>query len=290
MKQKNIALLLFLGILSSFLMADDISAVWLEKQARWKETTYQFQRHAKLSNNKGYYQFSIVQTVPTDKSPARASYLISEPSIWAGFSGLLEALSFKVNGIDLKNIDFEPENFTEFKEEGLAGCSVKLDVDGTLLQLDWYMKDASPLLYGRIRHLDGEIQSLCMELSCGPSSYHFKPKGGVIFSGKYAREVVTPANSYKTSTKRQQLKPEDNWLVYFDESIPQDRRYVGACLFCLEMPKTSKVELLLRDNWVAYTYVFLKPDFKEFEFSLWESVTPHEQESVQGYAKTYWGK
>ena len=153
---------------------------------------------------------------------------------------------------------------------------MELDFDGTLFRLDWYMTDSSPLLFGKLTHISGEIKSCKIKIDAGPNGFLLEPNGKLIFeSGQYQRRAQTATRLLEGRGSSFVLTPAERWIVFFDTLKGTGKRTkAGPCLVGWTPESLKMVETRIPNKWSISLFFTLKPDFNTFEFALWQTANP----------------
>lgn len=244
----------------------------VQKATVYKQERYSVRRSAAINNPLNNYMFTLLQTKPMDgKAPSTQLWLVAHHF---GFSPLINFLNITVNGYNNSVIIPREKNLTAWNENGKAGIDLKLNFDGAKVIIRLYMRENSPVLWGKIMPAKDSIvpiKSIKLHFSAVVSILA-KVNKRIAWNKVYDRVAITPARTLKQQNKLQKLTPADTCLVL------QDNKYDGSgpgkgqgpVMIILDHKAVKTANLEMRNSWTTRLYIELKPDFKEFDFGLWQ--------------------
>ncbi|MBE6372859.1 MAG: hypothetical protein E7055_12410 [Lentisphaerae bacterium] len=238
----------------------------------YRPQSYSFAQAATIYNAQNKYRFIIVQSKPSGEKPPRMQFWLSAGPF--GFCNLVNFLHLTVNGISCARITPRIEDFVPWKEGDLAGCEAKFNFDGAKVILRFWMRPDSPVLWGSIRPAPDrleEIKSAQVSFTAIVSHLAMKNKK-VLWDKVYEREAVTPARTLEQRQKIWELTPEDTYLVLQDKKFDGSAagKGQGPVMILLDHGSIKQAKLILRNSWTTSLSIALKPDFKNYEFGLWQ--------------------
>ena len=245
------------------------------KTSVYQPQKYALSQRADIYNSKNKYGFIILQSKPAGGNPPRTQFWMAAAQ--TGFCPLVNFLKITVNDIPNSVIDPKIDDFIAWKDQNLAGCEAKFNFDGVKLILRFCMRPDSPVLWGSLRPAPDSMEKIRkIELNfCALVSKLAMKNKKVLWSGVYDREAVTPVRTLTQRQKVWELTPQDTWIVLQDRKFDgsSEGKGTGPVMILLDHAGIAKAELALRNKWTTSLSVVLKPDFKEFEFGLWQQET-----------------
>ena len=238
----------------------------------YKPERYSLRQAATLTNPQNTYKFTVLQSKAGNNQPQRTQFWLAADKF--GFSALVNFITLTVNGINNKDISPKNDDLSVWKKNGQAGMDMKMNFDGTKLILRLYMRDDSPVLWGKIIPAKDSVEpleSIKIRFSA-IISILAKVNKKIAWSKVYDRVAITPARTLQQQQKAWQLTPADTYLVL------QDNKYDGSAadkgqgpiMIILDHSAIKDAKLELRNEWTTALDLELKPDFKEFDFGLWQ--------------------
>ena len=252
----------------------------------------QFVRIRNRANN---YLFHIIQRKAGQNTPSMLQIMLREPTLWFSYSAPLENfLYITVNGIrhdrlELNNIPLE---VWKDKESGNAGVTMKMNFDGAKILLRFYMRPNSPVLWGKILPAPDsaeKIETIKVMFQAVPALV----VGGQYLEGIYHRQAISPVQTYGMKNELQALSPDDVFFIFQDEEFQPGnygkyKREIpipGPCYLTYGVAEVAKGTLDMRNSYLVIVNLDLEPDFKEFNFGIWESAQQYMNADFMAYFK-----
>ena len=274
----------FLLLMLPAVMSAAPFAQW--RQPSGSDPSIKMRMEAIMNAAQGNYVLRLTQKFATVNTPEYIEFHMTEPGAYGNFTALVRFFDMTVNAIPLRLIDLNKEDLTAQNGQ----CSMKLDFDGTIFRLDWYMNDASPLLFGKLTHISGEIRSCRIQIDAAPNGLLLDEKGKLISNtAEYQRRAQTPLRSLETQAELYPLNLNEDWVVLSDTLKGKGKRTkAGPCLVAWTPQSLKKATLHLQNSWQSSLFFDLKQDFKTFHFALWQTASPaYSIEKAVGIAKEF---
>lgn len=234
--------------------------------------------NAGISNSENIYSISLSNKRAHGKDGRRFRMALGngrQNGLQSGFSALVENVSISVNGIPAKVLQLKKETLRKWLgTDGAEGMEFKLNFDGSLVDVRFWMRPGSPVLFGEVTKSGGGrqltpitnavvgVKAIPSYLDCG--------KGRKTRFSRYARQVQTASRLLELPPGRsEKIHPDD---LYF---ILQDGEYDGSaegkgCGPSATWPLApTSGRIILNDSWT--TSVEYTPDLsRPFRFALLE--------------------
>lgn len=188
-------------------------------------------------------------------------------------------LDMNINGIDLQDVYIEPEKIRVWndKKTGRSGADIPINFDGTIMNLKWYMRPDSGVLFLTLEVDKNSITPFAkgrVDVYSCPSGLHLTRKGSVWNMNKYKRMAVTPARTCTQATRKVKLQKEDTYLILMDATLPGkgDEKWVrrdhGPGVFIPDVEKTK--ETLLTFGIYTNIKMTLGAEFRNMTLGFWQ--------------------
>ena len=239
----------------------------------YRPERYSIRQGATINNPQNSYRFTLIQTKPDNNNGPRTQFWLAAEHF--GFCALTNFLNMTVNGYNNSEISPKASDLTAWQEKDKAGMDLKLNFDGTRLTLRLYMRDDSPVLWGKIiadkKSSIEPIKTIRVRFSA-IISILAKVNKKVAFWNVYERMAITPARTLTQQKKAWQLTPADTYLVLQDNKFDGsgEGKGQGPVMMILDYKAVKNAKLELDNRWTTCVDLELKPDFTEFEFGLWQ--------------------
>lgn len=218
-----------------------------------------------ISNSHHSYLLSMGASRNTN-GKAAPQFMINNPGKQAvprGIGGLV------VNGISYRNINYNRGDMKlwEDKAAGLAGCEGTLNFDGAKVNLRFYMRKDSPMMFVRLTPSKDSVEPI-KRISFEQYVCPYLTRDAKIRwdEKSYKRVAVTQKRTLNTPTgygKSHLLTPEETEIKLFDSEYGKNPGYITFV----------RDENVLKASVALASYqtvaVQLKPDFKEFTMAYW---------------------
>ena len=210
---------------SSALAADGVFATLSMRDSPDAATL--FSVRASLSNSENVYGFGFSNKRAHGKE-GRLFKMTVANGLQNGFSGLISAFWLSVNGIDCQRLQLKRENVRKWTgERGEGGIEFSLNFDGALVDVRFWMRPDSPVLWGEVAKSTGgrqftPITNAVVKVTAIPS-YLECGKGRKTRFYKYARQVKTALRLLELlPNRREKIRPGDRYFIL------QDGEYDGT--------------------------------------------------------------
>ena len=232
---------------------------------------YHFAKQVKLFNRCGLYRLACFLR----PAPGRETELnLTLGGVGRGnFGGpIARFLELSVNGIPFERLDMAAEDWRVWNEGSRAGCDIALNFDGVRGVLTFYMRESSPVLWGRFALAEGS--SALPE----PTRIGFRAVPRGLIPGKFAkvyrRFAVTSARRIESKPDWQTLSPEDTCVVLSEGNLKLDQKpeYLGPCYLTADWTPIAEGRIRVSDCWIATVRFALKPGARAIDFGLWQSA------------------
>ncbi len=246
----------------------------------WGEDQLAFREQITLSNDHNYYAITIAQWKPKEKQEPQTQFWLFEPRMSGGFSRpVMDFVRLEVNGISEIKLQPKKEDIRTWQKEDLAGADLILNYDGAKVVMSWYLRSGSPVLWCTLKPAPDTLEpvkSIRLKISMVPSKLAKDAKGGVVWSGGYKRQALTPARLIEQSAEGILLTKSDSWLILQDEIFDGSDKDKGdgPCIIIPGYENAVSSVLDLRNSWINALNIQIQPDFKEFKFGLWQQKNP----------------
>ncbi|MBQ6247841.1 MAG: hypothetical protein IJK04_13305 [Kiritimatiellae bacterium] len=192
-----------------------------------------------------------------------------------GFSGLISAFGLKVNGIDAERLQLAAGRFGEWTtDDGGRGIKFTLNFDGAWVDIRFWMRPDSPVLFGEVAPSEGArqlsaITNAVVRITSIPSFLECGKGRKTRFFG-YARQVRTAARLLELPPNRTEpIVPGDGFFIMQDADYDgsDDSKGMGPSATWPLTPGGGRITL--NDSWT--TAVEYRPDLLHpFRFALLE--------------------
>ena len=281
MKLKHFAALT-LSLMAGTVFAQDAAPVRADvKQMHvYMPQSWAVRQGAVISNKLNAYEVILAMTKTNGKKPAETGI-----RIWAGdygFCPLTQSFQLEVNGIPLKKLNVKASDVQPWKEGKNTGLKIALNFDGCKMDVIFYMRPDSPVLWGVIRPSANtleDIKNAVMTFSCIPSTLARNAKKVPIWGGpEYGREIVTNARTYPASAKVYPLAKDDTSFIFrdtkFDGSAKDKSKGQGPVWLQIDQTSVIKGKIRSTNEWTNWIQLNLNPAMKEFKFGMWQQQMP----------------
>ncbi len=185
-------------------------------------------------------------------------------------------INITVNGIQNRVLYMPEENFSLFREKERAGCRMCLNFDGAAIQMEFFVRDGSPLLHCRvtpaekqlrpIRDIRINLDLLTSGLGIDSATKRFKP------DGIYEREARISGGGVLKMNPKWQLLPAGNCAVTVYD-LKWERNGSGPVFIGYDPALLTSAKLKINNNYMNNLEFELKKDFREFVFTLYKPRT-----------------
>ena len=197
-----------------------------------------------------------------------------------GFGSFSAFYRMKVNGIDHHWLDFSKKICEPWESGDKRGWKMTLNFDGAMVDLVFFMRPGSPLLYGSLvpnpRSLV-PITSCTVELSGIPSDIpeRMKPPREPHREIQTVTRTIRPPSDAKGIHTAFDVDASDRWFLLRDTGLDGSAadKGIGPCWVSAGFADVAKATASVgraRDIVLKFD---LKPDFRRFTFALWEDRT-----------------
>lgn len=236
---------------------------------------YSLSQGGTISNELSSTSVTLTQTKSNGKQAPNARFTFESGNF--GFCGLVNFCKFTVNGIKFENVSPKAEDLTVWNEGKNVGIELKMNFDGAKIVYRLYKRPDSPVTWCKVYPAKDSVEpveKISIDFACIPS--HLAKKDGKVVWGNqgiYNRTGVTAARTIPQSNAKVQITPEDKYLVFQDQNFDgsSEAKGWGPCMLILpDFKSVEKAEARINDDWTSAILVILKPDFKSFEFGIWQ--------------------
>ena len=244
----------------------------VQQSVVYRPERYSIRQGATINNPLNNYRFTLIQSKPENNKAPRTQFWLAADHF--GFCALINFLNITVNGYNNSEISPKASDLTAWNEKDKAGMDLKLNFDGAKLTLRLYMRNDSPVLWGKLiadKDTIEPIKTIRVRFSA-IISILAKVNKKVAFWNVYERMAITPVRTLTQQKKPWQLTPEDTYLVLQDNKFDGsgEGKGRGPVMIILDHKAVKNAKLELRNSWTTGLDLELKPDFREFEFGLWQ--------------------
>lgn len=205
-----------------------------------------------------------------------------------GFTGLSPFLGLVVNGIPETKILLDDRRFAPWEEGDRRGFEVRMNFDGAVLRLRFYMRPDSPVLWAALLPEPSSLEPIrrCeLVFTALPSKLVKDDAGKVLWSGEdvYRRSFQTNTRRLAPDQRATALTPAETWVVFQDDihdGAGPDRGD-GPCLLVLNHAGVAQAVAVPGNAWLSRVRVTLEPGFQAFHFGLFNPPVPIANQDFQ---------
>lgn len=247
------------------------------KGAVYRAQNYAFHKTIDITNQLAAYRISLSNTKAIGKVAPETRLVLSAGNY--GFCPLINFFKISINGIMMREISPNKEDFRIWQDGRLAGCEMTFNYDGAKVQLRLYLRPDSPVLWGGLQPAKNTLEpinKISCEICAIPSYLGKDEKKSTIFNnsnGVYARMAVTPVNTFKQNPKQIPLMEKDSYVILQDANFDGSSADKGdgpVMVILDDYSAIQKATVRISDSWTSTVNVDLKKDFKKFDFGLWQ--------------------
>ncbi len=246
----------------------------------WGQDQMALRENITLANDHNFYTITLAQWKPKGNQGPQTQFWLFEPRTYNGFSRpIMDFVRLEVNGISEIKLQPKKEDIRTWRNNGRAGADITLNYDGAKIIMSWYLRPDSPVLWCSIKPAPDTLEpvkSIQLKISAIPSKLAKGEKGGVIWNNGYQRQAVTPARTIEQDEKAVSLTSADSWVILQDGKFDGSGKDKGdgPCVIVPGYENAVSTTLNLQNCWINGLNIQIKPDFKEFQFGLWQQKNP----------------
>ena len=253
--------------------ADDAVVVTLSEKERPDVKTL-VRRRASISNSSNVYGLTLANVRAHGRNGRRFHMGVAN-GLQSGFSALEDSFRLSVNGIDATLLQPGREMFREWSGDGgEKGAALSLNFDGAWVDVRFYMRPGSPVLWCEVAKSSSRTQhtpvtNVVVKVTAIPSFLDCGSGRKTRFSG-YSRQVRTASRLLKAPPGRVEAAvPGDRYFVLQDGDYDGSAEGRGMGPSATWPLDDTPARVSLGDRWT--TSVEYRPDLsRPFRLALLE--------------------